>query len=174
MKSEKLPYLLVAVIVIQGLSAGFFVTDVFGDAYSAGYGLSLSAHVLIEAVATLGLVFAIVFELRYLLDILRRNAQLARNMKIASGALAEVIDGYFSQWNLTRSERDVAMFAIKGLSNQQIAALRDTSEGTIKSHLNAVFRKAGVTGRGQMFSLLIEDLMSDSLIGSAGDSRTGA
>ena len=174
MKSEKLPYLLLVVIVIQGLSAGFFVTDVFDDAYSAGYGFSLSSHVWIEAVATFGLIFAIIFETRYLLDILRRNARLARNMKIASGALAEVIEDYFTQWDLTPSERDVAMFAIKGLSNSEIAELRDSSEGTIKSHLNAVFRKAGVTGRVQMFSLLIEDLMSDSLIGSAGDSRTGA
>jgi len=167
MKSERLPYLLVAVIVVQGLSAAFFFIDVFNDSYSAGYGFSLSLHVWIEAVATLGLIFAIVFELRYLLDILRRNAQLARNMKIASGALAEVIEEHFNQWALTRSERDVAMFAIKGLSNGEIAALRDTSEGTIKSHLNAVFRKAGVSGRGQLFSLLIEDLMADALIGEA-------
>ena len=63
-------------------------------------------------------------------------------------------------WGLTAAERDVAMFSLKGLSLQEIAALRRTSEGTVKAQTNAIYRKAGVNGRPQLLSLFIEELMA--------------
>ena len=56
------------------------------------------------------------------------------------------------------------MFAIKGMSLQEIAALRDTSEGTVKAQTNAIYRKAGVKGRAQLLSLFVEDLMGEALV----------
>ena len=53
----------------------------------------------------------------------------------------------------------MALFAIKGMSTPEIAALRNTSEGTVKAQTNAIYRKAGVTGRPQLLSLFIEDLI---------------
>ncbi|MEM9269998.1 MAG: LuxR C-terminal-related transcriptional regulator, partial [Pseudomonadota bacterium] len=50
-----------------------------------------------------------------------------------------------------------------GLSNAEIAALRNTSEGTVKAQGNAIYRKAGVTGRPQLLSLFLEDLLDDAL-----------
>ena len=41
----------------------------------------------------------------------------------------------------------MAWFTIKGLSIAEIARLRGTSEGTVKAHSNAIYRKAGVSGR---------------------------
>ena len=55
----------------------------------------------------------------------------------------------------------VALFAIKGMSTAEIAALRSTSEGTVKAQTNAIYRKAGVSGRSQLLSLFIDDLMRD-------------
>ena len=78
-----------------------------------------------------------------------------------SGAFAELLDERFGDWGLTRSERDVAWFTIKGLSIAEIARLRGTSEGTVKAHSNAIYRKAGVSGRTQLLSLFIEDLMGE-------------
>jgi len=40
-----------------------------------------------------------------------------------------------------------------------MARLRDSSEGTIKAQSNAIYRKAGVSGRAQLLSLFIEDLL---------------
>ena len=65
----------------------------------------------------------------------------------------------FDQWGLTQAEREVALFAIKGLSVQEMARLRATSEGTIKAQTASIYRKANVTGRPQLLSLIIEDLM---------------
>jgi hypothetical protein len=47
------------------------------------------------------------------------------------------------------------------LSTQDIALLRATSEGTVKAQTNAIYRKAGVSGRSQLLSVFIEDLMRD-------------
>ena len=51
----------------------------------------------------------------------------------------------------------------KGLSTAEIAQLRRTSEGTVKAQTAAIYRKAGVTGRPQLLSLFIEDLMEGPL-----------
>lgn len=62
---------------------------------------------------------------------------------------------------LTPSERDVAWFTIKGLSLAEIARMRQTSDGTVKAQSNAIYRKAGVSGRTQLLSLFLEDLMEE-------------
>ena len=155
---------LVLLIVAQAGCAGFFIWDVVHDYLSEVTPFYLSWHLMVEAVATLLLVAAVALEGRMLIDLTRRNEAIERNMRVATGALGDVIEDYFNEWGLTPAERDVAMFAIKGMSNAEIAALRDSSEGTIKAHLNGVFRKAGVSGRNQLVSLLIEDLMSQPLV----------
>ncbi|HLS58150.1 MAG TPA: helix-turn-helix transcriptional regulator, partial [Paracoccaceae bacterium] len=63
---------------------------------------------------------------------------------------------------LTPSERDVAWFTLKGLSIAEIARMRQTSEGTVKAQSNAIYRKAGVSGRAQLLSLFIEDLIDEA------------
>jgi DNA-binding CsgD family transcriptional regulator len=73
----------------------------------------------------------------------------------------------FDEWGLTPAERDVALFAIKGLSIADIAQLRSTSEGTVKAQTAAIYRKAGVSGRSQLLSLFIEDLMDGGVSGKA-------
>ena len=76
----------------------------------------------------------------------------------------DLISDRFREWELTPAERDVALFAIKGLSTLEISELRSTSEGTVKAQTNAIYRKAGVSGRSQLISLFVEDLMSDRLV----------
>ena len=162
MKNNQL--ILVVLIVLQAGCAAFFLWDVIQDYFSAATPFFWSWHLTVEASATLVLIGAVIYESQHLLELTRRNAEIERNMRVATGALTDVIEDYFEEWKLTPSERDVAMFAIKGMSNAEIAALRESSEGTIKAHLNGVFRKAGVTGRNQLVSLLIEDLMAKPLV----------
>jgi DNA-binding CsgD family transcriptional regulator len=76
----------------------------------------------------------------------------------------------FEEWALTPAERDVALFAIKGMSLAEIATLRATSEGTVKAQTAAIYRKAGVSGRPQLLSLFIEDLMRSDGTGRADQS----
>ncbi len=52
-----------------------------------------------------------------------------------------------------------------GTTAEEIARLRHTRTGTIKSQCHAVYRKADVTGRFQLISLFVEQLMAEPLMG---------
>lgn len=158
---------LTLMILFQCACALFFVADVAEDIAEAGWAAVTDIHLLPELGATLGMILGIAFETRYLLRVLRKQAQLERQMSVAAGALNEVMEGYFRDWKLTPSEQDIAGFTIKGYSIAEIAGFRGSAEATVKTHLNAIYRKAGVTGRGQLTSLLIEDLLRTPLVGEA-------
>ncbi len=116
---------------------------------------------LIEIGAAVGLVLGVImgaFELR---NARRRTMRAELALRAASGAFMEVLEERFTEWGLTPAERDVALFAIKGMSTQEIAVLRSTSEGTVKAQTNAIYRKADVSGRPQLLSLFIDELMVD-------------
>ena len=67
----------------------------------------------------------------------------------------------FGEWCLSPAEADVALYAVKGYANAEIAELRGKSEATIKTQINAVFRKAGVQNRGQLIAQFL-DLLLDA------------
>jgi DNA-binding CsgD family transcriptional regulator len=156
--------LLIALIVLQFICVLLFLLDGMQDANEMGRDFLNSWHFAIEGGAALALLGAIAVETRYLLIMFRSNARLERSVSIASGALQEVIADHFRTWGLTPAEQDVATFTIKGCSINDIAQLRGSSPGTVKSQLNAIYRKAGVVGRSGLLAVLIEDLLDDPLI----------
>ena len=158
------PLTLVLLIAVQLFCAAFFAWDVIEDIRVAAPGSLSTAYITIEALATISLILAVAFELHHLRALHRRKAQLERQVSVASGALHEVMQAQFTDWNLTPAERDVAAFAIKGMSIAEMAALRNAAEGTVKSQLNAVYRKAGVSGRAALLGLLVDDLLAEPLI----------
>lgn len=126
--------------------------------------MSWELRELLEIGAVLGLVCGAVLGIILLARGLRRQKRAEEQLRQVSGAFMELMQSRFSDWGLTSAERDVALFSIKGLSMQEIAALRGTAEGTIKAQTNAIYRKSGVSGRPQLLSLFIEDLMDDNMI----------
>lgn len=118
----------------------------------------------IEIGAALGLVLGTCLGAIALRRSEARRAKMEDQLRLASGAFAELMHRRFDQWALTPAERDVALFTIKGLSLSEIAGLRGTSEGTIKAQSAAVYRKAGVGSRAALVSSFIEDLMGETLL----------
>ena len=116
---------------------------------------------LLEIGAALGLIIGAVLGGLALKRAIRDRNRAQERLRRASGAFLELLEERFVEWGLTPAERDVALFAIKGMSTAEISVLRTTSEGTVKAQTNAIYRKAGVTGRSQLLSLLIDDLMRD-------------
>ena len=55
-------------------------------------------------------------------------------------------------------------WVVKGLSNKAIAEMRACGEGTIKAHSNAIYRKAGVSGRHELMSIFLDELLQASLV----------
>jgi len=146
-------------VAAQVLSAGFFAVDVIGDLANRGLIASRDWHLDFEILATVSLCAAIVFEMKYILNLLRRKAHLELSVSIASTAIHDVIEAHFDKWQMTPSERDVATFLVKGLSTAEIAEMRGSAEGTIKSHLNSIYRKSGTRNRAEVLSLIIDSLM---------------
>jgi DNA-binding CsgD family transcriptional regulator len=155
---------IVVLLVVQVACAVFFVSDILSSIVGLrSTPVSWQVRELIEIGAAVGLILGGVLGALAL-----RRAHVARDaaeekLRLASGAFMELLADRFADWGLTPAERDVALFAIKGMSTAEIAALRNTSEGTVKAQTNAIYRKAGVTGRPQLLSLFIEDLMGEGL-----------
>lgn len=160
---------LVLVFLAQIFCALFFVSDILLSVLGIYLApISWESRELIELGAALGLVLGVVLGGVMLWRALRDTARAHEKLRRASSAFSEVLEERFAEWSLTRAERDVALFALKGLSTAEIASLRATSEGTVKAQTAAIYRKAGVSGRGQLLSLFIDDLMDDSLVPRAG------
>ncbi|HSF91460.1 MAG TPA: helix-turn-helix transcriptional regulator [Paracoccaceae bacterium] len=146
-------------IAVQVFCASFFLWDVTTDMVEHT-GFLPSFHILVELIATLTLIGAIVFEFGMLRDMLSQADRLNRGIRAASGAMQEVLEEYFKIWGLTPSEIEIAIFTIKGMSVAEIAGMRGSAEGTIKTHLHNIYRKSGLSGRGQLISLLVDDLIA--------------
>lgn len=147
---------LAVVLAVQTLAAVFFVADVGQDLHWGGW----TAHSALEAVVAAALIVGTGFGALHMRQILNRVHQGEAAMSIASGALSDLIDARFDDWGLTRSESDVALFTLKGLDIAEIATARGSAQGTVRAQLTRVYAKAGVSGRGQLTSLFIEDLMT--------------
>jgi DNA-binding CsgD family transcriptional regulator len=115
--------------------------------------------------AVIGLILGMAVSVVLLFRSIRRQRAAEESLRLASGAFMDVLQERFAEWELTPAERDVALFSIKGLSTSDIAGLRNTSEGTVKAQTNAIYRKAGVSGRPQLLSLFIDELMTDPIAG---------
>ena len=60
---------------------------------------------------------------------------------------------------MSAGESEVALFAIKGCSVSEIALLRNTATGTVRSQLSQIYAKAGVTSQSMLTSIFIEELL---------------
>lgn len=175
-------FAIAVLVVMQLLFAVFFLWDMLTSLLRIPTApMSWQLRELAEVGAAFGLLAGVFVGAHTLWQLIedRNRAEVARDdatrkLRRASIAFQALLDERFVEWELTAAERDVALFALKGFSLGQIATLRDTTEGTVKTQTNAIYRKAGVSGRPQFLSLFIEDLMmSDGTVqeddeGSAG------
>ena len=159
-----------AILAVQVIATLFFVAHI-GASVLGLRPVAWAVYELIEVGAALGLILGTILGAIALQRSLQRAAEAEGRLRAASGAFMELLEERFAAWALTPAERDVALFAIKGLSITDIAGLRKTSEGTVKSQTAAIYRKAGVSGRPQLLSLFIDDLMAGPVTVAPRESR---
>lgn len=73
--------------------------------------------------------------------------------------LSSQIDKEFNNWNLSQAEREVALFLLKGLSVSEISQIRESAEKTVRHQSTAIYKKAGIKGRGELQAYFLEDLL---------------
>lgn len=94
------------------------------------------------------------------LEAARREAERYRaEAAEALRGLGEAIDRQFVRWDLSPAEREVGLLLLKGLSHREVAAVRSTSETTIRQQALAIYRKSGLRNRAELSAFFLEDLL---------------
>ena len=145
---------------LMGVAEIFFILDIVADLYQLDIATQWIEHNTLEfsAVALLFVSLLLLgLQVRKLLEVNRAQTE---TVKVASGKLLGVIEDRFNKWKLSASEKEVALLLIKGLSIQEIADLRNTKLGTVKSQSSMIYQKAGLQNRSELASYFVEDLLA--------------
>lgn len=157
------------VISILSVVAGLIIFDLYTDSENV-----LSWHLLTEANAGVAALFGIFYFLKGNFTLQNRlSASIDRNIKLDQEAnlwkteaskyiqgLSASIDLQLTKWQLSNSEKEVALLLLKGLSLKEIASIRDTSEKTARAQSVAIYSKSGLAGRSELAAFFLEDLLN--------------
>jgi DNA-binding CsgD family transcriptional regulator len=159
-KSSELSALRVG-LALSTSATVFFAADVASDFFYDGDFPGGNLHLAFELVVVSISTFAFAFHIRGLLRFSRKHQRVSDQMRVATGEFASVVEELFSAWQLSPAERDVAIFLVKGMAFKEIAAARQSKEGTVKAQANAIYRKADISGRHELMSLFLDELLQN-------------
>jgi two-component system NarL family response regulator len=80
-------------------------------------------------------------------DLLKAIRTVAGGRKYIPAEIAQLLSEHVGLEELTPSESNVLRMIVGGMSNKEIAFALDISENTVKSHVQNIFGKIGVTDR---------------------------
>ncbi len=143
-------------LVLCGAS-GFFLYDIIVD---LARGTDSALHLALEAGVFILTSIALFIEIRRVLG-LRRQVGIAHDqVSRLTGDLYRLINEQFDEWDLTDTEKEIALLLIKGLSMREISALRKVKEKTIRQQAANIYAKAGYSNRSELASHFIQDLIN--------------
>lgn len=163
-KSER--YILTIIFILLSL---VLAGDIYEDVQE---GSSLS-HVIKESlIMVLGLIGLIVLWAKYFIakssnidfkvNIEKIKTDLihykSETLHLSQG-LGDKINDQLVEWKFTKSEKDIALLLMKGLSTRDISIARDSSEKTIKQHCTNLYQKANIKGRSELSAFFLEDIL---------------
>ncbi len=88
-----------------------------------------------------------------------RISDLHKKLQQASRGYSEVIQEQLQAWELSPTEKQVALLLLKGLSFEEIATVRNTKEKTVRQQAIAIYRKSGLNGRHEFAAWFFEDFL---------------
>lgn len=160
-RAKVLAAMVACFVALQLICAMLFLLDVVSEYPGIHH---LDWHFMRETLATVGVFVGIALQVGWLRGLIRRNSRLERSVSMASSALQTIVEAHFAEWKLTPSEREIGFLLVKGLSISEIASVRGTAEGTVKAHLNAIYRKSHSRNRAELMSTLMDTLVERPLI----------
>ncbi len=152
--SNKQGYLSIIVLIV---SAIYFIEDLYVDLVINGEAFF---HVLLEGSIFLAISLALAFEVRHALKLASSVSNSQEEVKRLKKHLNEIIHDEFSRWNLTKTEKEIAIMLIKGFSMQEIADIRNVKEKSVRQQATGIYSKANLSNRYELTSHFIEDLLA--------------
>ena len=143
--------------------------DIFNDYFEGVATWHISIEAIVAVIALIGVFYLIKgrFTLQHNLEQERQvSSELqaeARKWKQVSKkyvkGLSVEIENQLDRWGLTEAEKEVSFLLLKGLSNKEIAEVRETRVPTIRAQTNAIYSKSGLSGRSELSAFFLEDLL---------------
>lgn len=125
-----------------------------------------SLVVVVSAIGTVFLLFEIIGRTKHINQLKQDLAlsdgklqNISDEMKAARSHYSELIYQQFNEWKLTKSEQEVAMLLLKGLSFREISGVRDTKEKTVRQQASSIYEKANIEGRHEFAAWFLEDFL---------------
>ena len=155
--------------VVLSLIVLFLAEDIYSDLKEG----ATSAHVIVELVivslAFIGTIIVWQDFFSMQADLTRTKHELKsakkeslewieKNQTLIKG-LGSAIDIQMEQWQLTVSEKEIALLLMKGLSMKEIAEIRNTAERTVRQQSLAIYTKSGLSGRAELSAFFLEDIL---------------
>lgn len=148
----------VACLAIQCAAALYFIVDGVDDVLNQLNGRA-SLATLMECLVALALLLAIGVSAHQLRQSLNHARRQDAALHVARGTLADLLEAKFADWKLSASEAEVALFTLKGCTIGEIAQMRKTAEGTVRSQLSQVYAKSGLSSQSVLIAHFIEELV---------------
>ncbi len=89
-------------------------------------------------------------------ELIKAIRTVAAGRKYIPDAIAQVLSEHLGEEELTATETNVLRMIVGGMSNKEIAFALDNSENTIKTHVQNIFGKIGVSDRTSAATLAIK------------------
>jgi DNA-binding CsgD family transcriptional regulator len=126
-------------------------------------------HIILEIITvglSIGGIFLLVRMINHRTHTDEYVQKIEDNLSLTRHKLQEIgreysqhIQEQFEFWKFTRSEKEVALLILKGLSFNDIANIRQTKEKTVRQQASSIYSKSGVAGRHELTSWFLEDLL---------------
>jgi len=156
----KHPLIVWFLVALQMLCGAYFLWEILASVLGLPLiPLRWEQREIVEIGATLGLLLGSLMGVALAITARREMRRAKRAQRLTAGQFTDVVREYFAKLGLTPAETEVAWYILKGMSISEIAELRNTREGTVKTQGTAIYKKAGVNGKSQLMSLLVEDLL---------------
>ena len=154
------PLIVWFLVALQMICGAYFLWEILASVLGLPLiPLRWEQREIVEIGATLGLMLGSLMGVALALAAQHEIRRANTLQRLTAGQFTDVVREYFTKLGLTPAETEVAWYILKGMSISEIAELRNTRAGTVKTQGTAIYKKAGVNGKSQLISLLLEDLL---------------
>ncbi len=147
----------------------FSMIDMIEDFLSG----STNQHLLTELILialTLGIIIWLLIDFfRHSLNLVKFEQNLSdlatdrnnwkQKAEIFIDGLSKTIEDQFKKWELSKSEIDIGFMLLKGYAQKDIARMRKTSEKTVQTQSQDIYKKTNLKNRSEFSAFFLEDLL---------------